>query len=102
VVELVERCCAHARRAAELLEEAGAEVLNEVVLNQVLFRFDSDERTLDALGRVQAGGETWMSGTTWDDRPAIRFSVSSWRTTEEDIERTVAAYRAALGQAAAR
>ena len=45
---------------------------------------------------MQAGGEAWMSGTTWDGRPAIRLSVSGWRTTEDDIERTVAAFSHAL------
>jgi cysteine sulfinate desulfinase/cysteine desulfurase-like protein len=37
-----------------------------------------------------------MGGTTWDGRAAIRLSVSSWRTTEADIDRTVAAFETAL------
>jgi glutamate/tyrosine decarboxylase-like PLP-dependent enzyme len=92
IVELVERCCAHARRFAAGIEEVGAEVLNDVVLNQVLFRFADDARTEAALAAVQRSGEAFMSGTTWDGRPAIRLSVSNWRTTEADIERTLAAY----------
>jgi glutamate/tyrosine decarboxylase-like PLP-dependent enzyme len=96
IAELVERSCAHARRlAAELAELPGAELLNEVVLNQVLFRFESDERTQEILRRVQASGEAWMSGTTWDGRPAIRVSVSNWQTTDHDVERTLRAYREA-------
>jgi hypothetical protein len=67
-------------------------VLNEVVLNQVLFRFADDEETRDALAAVQASGEAWMSGTVWEGRAAIRLSVSNWRTTEADIDRTVAAF----------
>jgi hypothetical protein len=67
-------------------------VLNEVVLNQVLFRFDSDERTQAALSAVQASGVAWMSGSTWVGRQAIRLSVSNWQTTEDDIDRTVAAF----------
>ena len=93
VAELVERCCSHAARFAELIGQLpGCEVLNEVVLNQVLFRFADDETTRAALAAVQASGEAWMSGTVWDERAAIRLSVSGWRTTGEDIDRTVAAF----------
>jgi aromatic-L-amino-acid decarboxylase len=97
VAELVERCCDHAARfAAGIAEVPGVEVLNEVVLNQVLFRFETDERTSAALAAVQAGGVAWMSGSTWAGRQAIRISVSNWQTTEEDIDRTVAAFAAAV------
>ena len=97
VADLVERCCARARRFAGALEALpGCEVLNDVVLNQVLFRFQDDPTTSAALADVQASGEAWMSGTTWDGRPAIRLSVSNWRTTEDDVDRTVAAFKAAL------
>jgi hypothetical protein len=71
-------------------------VLNEVVLNQVLFRFADDETTGAVLAQVQASGEAWMSGTTWDGRPAIRISVSNWRTSDEDVSRTLAAFEKAL------
>jgi glutamate/tyrosine decarboxylase-like PLP-dependent enzyme len=102
VAELVERCCAHARHAAEELARLpGAEVLNEVVLNQVLFRFGSDEQTGDVLRVVQRSGEAWLSGTTWDGRPAIRVSVSNWQTSAADVERLVGAFRAAVVDAAA-
>jgi glutamate/tyrosine decarboxylase-like PLP-dependent enzyme len=98
VAELVERSCARARRFAAGIEELpGCEVLNDVVLNQVLFRFGDDETTAAALAAVQASGEAWMSGTEWDARRAIRLSVSSWRTTERDVDRAVAAFAAALG-----
>ena len=97
VAVLVDRCCAHARRFAQrIVELPGCEVLNEVVLNQVLFRFRDDDTTAAALARVQASGEAWMSGTTWDSRAAIRLSVSGWRTTEVDIDRTVDAFERAL------
>ncbi|MCZ7589541.1 MAG: hypothetical protein M5U27_11955 [Gaiella sp.] len=93
VAGLVERTCGHARRFAEQVAELpGCEVLNEVVLNQVLFRFADDEETSRMLAAVQAGGEAWMSGTTWDGRAAIRLSVSNWRTTEADVDRTVEAF----------
>jgi glutamate/tyrosine decarboxylase-like PLP-dependent enzyme len=97
VAEMVERSCARARQFAEGIADLdGCEVLNEVVLNQVLFRFADDEATNALLGAVQASGEAWMAGTTWDGRAAIRLSVSNWRTSERDIERTLAAFRSAL------
>jgi glutamate/tyrosine decarboxylase-like PLP-dependent enzyme len=107
VADLVERTCAHARRFAnELAVLPGFELLNEVVLNQVLFRLESDERTDEVLRRVQESGEAWLSGTTWDGRRAIRISVSNWQTSDDDVTRRVAAFeaacRAAYGQAPAR
>ena len=49
------------------------------------------------LAAVQASGEAWMSGTTWDGRRATRISVSNWSTTDEDVDRTLAAFAAAVG-----
>ena len=82
----------------------GVELLNDVVLNQVLFRFESDERTDDVLRRVQEDGAVWMSGTTWDGRKAIRLSVSNWQTGEAEIDLALNAFREAVyaGQAPAR
>jgi len=71
-------------------------MLNEVVLNQVLFRFETDAETDRVLAAVQASGEAWMSGTTWQGKRAIRISVSNWSTTEEDVDRTLAAFAAAV------
>jgi glutamate/tyrosine decarboxylase-like PLP-dependent enzyme len=92
VGELVERCCGHARRVADELRALGAEVLNDVVLNQVLFRFDGDERTNAVLRAVQESGEAWLSGTVWDGRAAIRVSVSNWQTSDDDVDRLVRAF----------
>lgn len=93
VAELVERCCDHAQSFARILGEAEeAEILNEVVLNQVLVRFGGDdERTKEVVARVQADGTCWVSGTTWHGQSAMRISVSSWRTTGEDVERSASA-----------
>jgi len=97
VAELVDRCCDLAQRFASAIAELpGCTVLNDVVINQVLFRFEDDAATHSVLAGVQQSGEAWMGGTTWQGRPAIRVSVSSWRTTEADIDRTVAAFEAAL------
>jgi glutamate/tyrosine decarboxylase-like PLP-dependent enzyme len=104
ISELVERCCEGATRfAAAIVELPGVELLNEVVLNQVLFRFESDERTDDVLRRVQESGAVWMSGTTWAGHKAIRVSVSNWQTGDEEIDLAVNAFSTAYtGQAPAR
>jgi glutamate/tyrosine decarboxylase-like PLP-dependent enzyme len=101
--ELVERCCDGAARfAAAIAELEGVEVLNDVVLNQVLFCFDSDERTDEVLRLVQEDGRVWMSGTTWDGRKAIRLSVSNWQTGDEEIDLTVNVFAELYGQVPAR
>ena len=93
IADLVERCCRHARRLGEgVAAIPGVEVLNEIVLNQVLFRFESDEKTAAVLSAVQEGGVAWMSGTIWEGRGAIRVSVSNWQTCDEDVERTIAEF----------
>jgi glutamate/tyrosine decarboxylase-like PLP-dependent enzyme len=89
VAELVDRCCDHASRMAALLADGGAEILNDVVLNQVLASFG--ERTGDVIAAVQRDGTCWAGGTVWHDRPAMRISVSGWGTTAEDVERSAAA-----------
>jgi glutamate/tyrosine decarboxylase-like PLP-dependent enzyme len=97
LIELVERSCTQARRFADQIAELpGVEVINEVVLNQVLFRFEDDQRTDAALQAVQAGGEVWLSGTTWDGRKAIRVSVSNWQTGDEETNLVVDAFRRAV------
>jgi glutamate/tyrosine decarboxylase-like PLP-dependent enzyme len=96
LAELVERCCEAASRfAAAISELDGVELLNEVVLNQVLFRFESDVRTDEVLRLVQEDDRVWMSGTTWDGRKAIRISVSNWQTGAEEIDLAVDAFRRA-------
>jgi glutamate/tyrosine decarboxylase-like PLP-dependent enzyme len=99
IAELVEGSCRHAQQFVAGLRELGAEILNHVELNQVLVRFATDDETTQVLRGVQESGEAWMSGTTWDGRAAIRISVSNWQTTDDDVERTLAAY---AGQLAAR
>lgn len=94
VADLVDRSCAHARAfATGIAGLPGCEVLNEVVLNQVLFRFGTDQATDEILGRVNDSGEAWLSGTTVGGRRAIRLSVSNWQTSRADIARAVAAFR---------
>ncbi|MDX1433447.1 MAG: pyridoxal-dependent decarboxylase [Gammaproteobacteria bacterium] len=99
VAALVEMNCRQARTVAARLAAAGHEVLNEVVLNQVLVRFGDDARTRRVVAAVQAGGECWCGATEWRGRAAMRVSVSSWATRDEDVERSVAAILAAAEQA---
>jgi len=93
VASLVDRHCAQARRIADGLREAGYEIVNRVVLNQVLVRAGSDEETVAIREAAQASGEVWFGPTVWQGRPAFRISVSSWRTTEEDVDRLIALLR---------
>jgi glutamate/tyrosine decarboxylase-like PLP-dependent enzyme len=97
VAELVERCCALARRLASAMESADdVDVLNEVALNQVLLRFGGDDALTDAvIGRVQADGTCWVGGTRWRGQAAMRVSVSNWSTAEGDIDRSAEAILAA-------
>jgi glutamate/tyrosine decarboxylase-like PLP-dependent enzyme len=89
VAELVESRCRLARRFAEGLAAGGADVANDVVLNQVLVGFGDDARTDRVIEAVQLDGTCWMGGTTWQGRRLMRISVSSWSTTESDVDRSV-------------
>jgi glutamate/tyrosine decarboxylase-like PLP-dependent enzyme len=91
VADLVERCCRHASRFAEGLRVAGYTILNEVALNQVLVSFGDDEMTRRVIAAIQADGTCWCGGTVWQGRAAMRISVSSWATTGDDVERSLAA-----------
>lgn len=99
VAELIDRCCALARlAAAELTKDGTAELLNDVVLNQVLFRVPGAQPAA-VIERVQRDGTCWLGGTSWHGESAIRFSVSNWSTTEDDIRQSVTAIRAAVNAA---
>ena len=91
VAEMIDRCCRHATRFAEGLSAAGFEVLNEVVLNQVLVSFGTPERTREVIAALQQEGTCWCGNTVWQGRTAMRISVCSWATTEEDVEQSLAA-----------
>lgn len=95
VTEVVDRCCALARRFAGQLEKGACEIGNEVVLNQVLVSFGSDEETDRVIAAVQDGGVCWMGGTTWRGRRYMRISVSNYLTTEADVDLSTRAILAA-------
>jgi glutamate/tyrosine decarboxylase-like PLP-dependent enzyme len=95
LAELVSRNCRQARRMADALRDGGAEILNEVVLNQVVVAFGDDDQTRQVIAAVQEAGVCWCGGTTWKGRAAMRISVSSWATGDNDVERSVTAILAA-------
>jgi glutamate/tyrosine decarboxylase-like PLP-dependent enzyme len=86
VADLVERTCRYAARMADGLRNAGFEILNEVVINQVLVSFGGDARTKAVIDAVQRDGTCWCGGTVWHGRYAMRISVSSWVTDDDDID----------------
>jgi aromatic-L-amino-acid decarboxylase len=89
--DLVERTCGLAKRFEAGLRAAGFEVLNEVVINQVLVSFGSPEATREVIRRIQEDGTCWCGITEWHGHTAMRISVSSWATTEEDVDRSLEA-----------
>jgi len=86
LADMIERTCRHAERFAGGLRAAGYQVLNDVVINQVLVRFGNDEATQAVIDEVQRDGTCWCGGTVWHGQKAMRISVSSWLTDEEDVE----------------
>jgi glutamate/tyrosine decarboxylase-like PLP-dependent enzyme len=100
LAELIDRTCRHAARFAEGLRAAGHDVLNDVALNQALVAFGDDETTRRVIAAVQSDGTCWCGGTVWQGRAAMRISVSSWATTDEDVDRSLEAIvRIAAGSA---
>jgi glutamate/tyrosine decarboxylase-like PLP-dependent enzyme len=91
LADLIERTCRYAGQFAEGLRSAGWRVLNDPVLNQVLVSFGSAERTREVIARVQRDGTCWCGVTIWQGHTAMRISVSSWATTDADVERSLAA-----------
>jgi len=93
IADMIERTCRHAQRFAEGLAASGFEVLNQVALNQVMVAFGDAERTQRVIAALQAEGTCWCGVTVWQGRTAMRISVSSWATTEADVERSLEAMR---------
>ena len=89
--DLVDRCCAHASRFAAGLTEAGFEILNDVVLNQVLVSFGDDPTTRQTIDAIQRDGTCWCGATVWQEQTAMRISVSNWSTTTTDVDASLEA-----------
>lgn len=91
LADMIERTCRHATRFADGLRAAGYDILNDVVLNQVVVAFGTDDQTRQIVAGIQSDGTCWCGGTEWRGRAAMRISVSSWATTDDDVERSLAA-----------
>lgn len=91
LADLIERTCRYAARFAEGLRAAGYQILNDVAINQVLVSFGSEDTTRRVIAGLQSDGTCWCGGTVWQGQTAMRISVSSWATTEADVERSLAA-----------
>lgn len=91
LADMIERTCRHATRFAEGLTAAGYPVLNDVVINQVLTQFGDAETTRAVIADLQAEGTCWAGASVWQGHTAMRISVSSWATTDDDVERSLEA-----------
>ena len=99
VAEMVERFCTRARRFADGLGQMdGVRVVNDVVFTQVCVSFGTDEVTREVAARLLKDGTAWMTPSTWHGQAVLRISVSNWRTTEEDVDRSLAAVRRVLAE----
>ncbi|MDH7445968.1 pyridoxal phosphate-dependent decarboxylase family protein [Aquimarina sp. 2201CG14-23] len=83
------------KRLATELKNIGFTILNEVVFNQILVYLDNDSKTNAVLEYLQNSKELWLGGSTWNGSSVIRISISSWRTDESDISRTVELFKKA-------
>jgi glutamate/tyrosine decarboxylase-like PLP-dependent enzyme len=110
IEDLVDRCSEHARSIVLRVGALeGAEVLWEPTINQGLVRFpdpspsatdaDHDRRTDSVIAEIQKSGEAFFGGTTWRGKRAMRVSVCNWQTSENDVDRVVAAARQAIANA---
>lgn len=99
LAELIERNCRLAERFADGLTATGFPILNEPVLNQVLVSFGDAQTTRSVIEAVQMDGTCWCGGTEWRGKPAMRFSVSSWATREEDVDLSLEAILRAAAEA---
>ena len=91
LADMIEGHCRQAAYLAEELSRAGHQILNQVVLNQVLVSFGDGDKTSRVIEAVQKDGTCWCGGTVWQGRPAMRISLSSWATTDEDVSKALEA-----------
>lgn len=99
IADMIDRCCSHAQTFARELSTLGFEIMNDVVLNQVVASFPGQETQIPALAAaVRDSGNAWFGPTNWQGKPAIRISVSSWLTDEEEVRQTTTAIETAMSQ----
>ncbi len=98
LADLIERTCGYARHFAKDLKAAGYSILNDVALNQVLVCFGDAETTYQVIAEIQAEGTCWCGSTVWQGQTAMRISVSSWATTDADVDKSLAAILRVAGK----
>jgi aromatic-L-amino-acid decarboxylase len=109
LADLVDRTCRHASAIVTgIAALPGAQAVAGAGLNQGLVRFlsakpgatetDHDRRTDEVIAAINASGEAFFGGVTRRGRRCMRVSVCNWRTSDEDVARTVAAARAVLAR----
>ncbi len=91
LADMIERTCRHATHFAEGLKAAGYDILNDVVINQVLVSFGDADTTRQIISAIQKEGTCWAGASVWQGKTAMRISVSSWATTDQDVERSLEA-----------
>ncbi|MBS0361851.1 MAG: aspartate aminotransferase family protein [Proteobacteria bacterium] len=107
VADLVGRTC----RLAQVLVDGlgalpGVEVMVRPTLNQGVVRFvspkaaatdaDHDRHTDAVIAAIDASGEAFFGGVTFQGRRCMRISVCNWRTSDDDVGRTIDAVRTVL------
>ena len=97
---MIERCCDHAAAIYDgIAELEGATGIARPIMNQGLIRFDTKDgaNISDAvIASINASGEAFLSGGSWNGARVMRISVCGWNTNADDVARTVAAARHAL------
>lgn len=86
ITDLIDRCCKYALQFAEGLADLGFTIHNDVFINQVVASLDSPDKTMKFVGLLQEEGTCWLGLTLWQGHTAFRLSVSSWVTTEQDVD----------------
>lgn len=97
---MIERCCDHAAAIYDgIVDRDGAIGVARPTLNQGLIRFEAKDGSniSDAVvAAINASGEAFFSGGSWDGQRVMRISVCGWNTGPDDVERTIAAAGTAL------
>lgn len=89
VADLIDRTCRYAQKFADGIRKERFEILNNVIINQVLVSFGSAEINEKIISEIQQDGTCWVGGSKWKGKTVMRISVSSWATTDEDVEKSL-------------
>jgi glutamate/tyrosine decarboxylase-like PLP-dependent enzyme len=104
---MVDRACdAASELAQKLAREPGVVIANDVVLNQIVVRFEDerwpgqgDELTTRTIAAIQRDGRIFAGGATWRGAQVMRLSVTNFQTDAAEValaaEAIIDAYRSA-------